>query len=53
MLKNIFSRTAAPNGTIFSMEHPYDKEIQVCSDEVPLGSQMANPKETYFLYRFI
>jgi len=30
-----FSRTAAPNGTIFRMEHPYDKGIQVCSNEVP------------------
>jgi len=34
-LKKLFARTAAPNGTIFSMDHSQDKEIQVCSNEVP------------------
>jgi len=29
------SRTAAPNGTLFSMDHPKDKEKQVCSNKVP------------------
>jgi len=29
------SKTAAPNGTMFSMDHPYDKEIQFCSNKVP------------------
>jgi len=36
MLKKIFfSRTAAPNVTIFRKEQPYDQEIQLCSNEVP------------------
>jgi len=40
-----FSRTTAPNGTIFSMEHPWEKEIiQIKS----LGSQMAT-----ILYRYL
>jgi len=30
-----FSRTAAPNGTILSMEHPQDRDIQICSNEDP------------------
>jgi len=34
-LLHIFLRTAASNGTIFSMEHPFDKEIQMCSNKVP------------------
>jgi len=40
MLKT-FSRTAAPNGTIFSMEYPWDKEIQDKVQLKFLGSQMA------------
>jgi len=36
MIKKIFfSRTAAPIGTIFSKEHPQDKEFQMCSSKVP------------------
>jgi len=35
MLKQCFSRTAAPNGIIFSMEHPLNKEIQICLNKVP------------------
>jgi len=35
MLKKIFfSRSVAANGTIFSMENPYDGEIQMCSNKV-------------------
>jgi len=30
-----FSRTVAPNGTIFRTEHPFDKGIQGCSNKVP------------------
>jgi len=29
-----FSSTAAPNEAIFSMDHPSDEEIQVCSNKV-------------------
>jgi len=36
MIKKIFfSRIAAPNRILFSMEHPYDKEIQFCSNKDP------------------
>jgi len=38
MLKNPLFRNcmhAAPNGTIFCMDHPQVKEIQVCSNKVP------------------
>jgi len=31
----LFSRNAAPNGKIFSMEHPWGKRIEVCTNEVP------------------
>jgi len=31
-----FSKTAAPNGTTFSMVNPQDKEIQVYSNKVPM-----------------
>jgi len=36
MLKKMyFSRTVTPNGTIFNIEHPQDKEIKMCSNKVP------------------
>jgi len=33
-LKRIFSWTTSRNALIFGMEHPWEKEIQVCSYEV-------------------
>jgi len=33
--KMFFSRTAAPNGIMFSPKHPQDKEIQVSLNKVP------------------
>jgi len=33
--KIFFSIAAAPNGIIFSMTHPQDKEIQICLNKVP------------------
>jgi len=46
MLKKIFlSRTAARNKTIFSMEHPWDQEIQICPNEVPGGHKWPHPYE--------
>jgi len=30
-----FSRPASLNGTIFNMEHPWEKEIKMCSNKVP------------------
>jgi len=30
-----FSRATGRNALIFSMEHPWGKEIQVCSSKVP------------------
>jgi len=39
MLKFFFSRTTDLNTLIFGMERPYNKDIQVCSNEVT-GSQM-------------
>jgi len=36
MIKKIFfSRTTALNKIMFCMEHPQDKEIQVCLNKVP------------------
>jgi len=32
----LFVRTDAPNGTTFSMDHPQDKEFQVCSNKDPV-----------------
>jgi len=50
MIKKIFfSRTASPNGIIFSMEHPLDKEIQVCSNKVP-GAYIAPPQGLKFVH---
>jgi len=44
MIKNIFfSRTAAPNRTIFSIEHPLDKEISFVQIK-SLGSYMTPPE---------
>jgi len=30
-----FSRNATPNGTIFSIEHPWGKGIELCTSKVP------------------
>jgi len=33
--KNIFSWTTGRNALMFGMDHPWGKEIQHCSNEVP------------------
>jgi len=35
METHFFSRTAASNGTILSMNHPLEKDVSVCSNKVP------------------
>jgi len=47
-----FSRTAAPNGLICSMDHPLDKEIQVCSNKA-LGIINGHALRGHIFYRFI
>ena len=39
-LKIFFSRTTGPISTQFGTKHPWVKEIQVCSNEEPINSQL-------------